>query len=342
MNKNNNNSIAALRVLAIISVVWLHVTAYLVFAQRPAAVSGWWMTVLANAVSRWGVPIFVMTSGALLMPLVSDHSIFGFYKKRLGRHILPVAFWTLLFIGVEWAKADSIDWAQALRAVCLGRQYYHLWFIYMIIGLYLLAPILGRIVKNLDRVQYVIAVAGLFMAAFCVDTLARWYSWEISSIVEAPMYASYFLAGHYCTRYESSGRSSTMFSAAVVSALVFAMTTGFLEQRFGVRAWVAVNSYFNPFVIVMSLAVFCMMYRGTGREQSTAASPAGNIATYSSLVYGIYLMHPLWLGMFHHIGISGGTHHPVIGIPLLTTAMVLLSAASVHMMRKVPGLRAVV
>ena len=61
-----------LRVIAILGVIWLHVSGEVVTASPNPGDEEWWVGNVADAFSRWCVPLFVMASGALLLPQRAD------------------------------------------------------------------------------------------------------------------------------------------------------------------------------------------------------------------------------------------------------------------------------
>ncbi|KUG13111.1 MULTISPECIES: acyltransferase [Elizabethkingia] len=105
------------------------------------------------------VPLFAMMSGILLFPVTTDLSTF--YKKRIGRIVIPLIFWSvvlplLFFLYLNYIKASSsavIDlsnftWQATLKKI--GTSIFNfnydttpLWYLYMLIGVYLFIPIIG-------------------------------------------------------------------------------------------------------------------------------------------------------------------------------------------------------
>ncbi|MCL1676431.1 acyltransferase [Elizabethkingia meningoseptica] len=105
------------------------------------------------------VPLFAMMSGILLFPVTSD--LATFYKKRIGRIIIPLIFWSvalpvLFFLYLNYVKASSsvvIDLSNFTGQMTLkkiGTAVFNfnydttpLWYLYMLIGVYLFIPIIG-------------------------------------------------------------------------------------------------------------------------------------------------------------------------------------------------------
>jgi len=89
---------------------------------------------LVESVCRVCVPLFVMASGYLLFPLKRPTG--EFFRRRLGRIVVPFLVWSCAYIGCfgdSWGKA-CFNFPDAGG---------HLWFVPMLLGLYLLMPLLS-------------------------------------------------------------------------------------------------------------------------------------------------------------------------------------------------------
>ena len=89
---------------------------------------------LVESVCRVCVPLFVMASSYLLFPL--KKSTGEFFRRRLSRIVIPFVVWACAYIwwfGDSWGKA-CFNFPDAGG---------HLWFVPMLLGLYLLMPLLS-------------------------------------------------------------------------------------------------------------------------------------------------------------------------------------------------------
>ena len=111
----------------------------------------WWTVNVYGAIGHLGVPLFVLLSGALLLDSSkADEPLGVFFKKRFRRIGLPVIFWSIAYFAWDFyvhGKPLSVD--NIVQGVFSG-AYVHLWFLYLLIGLYLITPVLRVLVKHLD------------------------------------------------------------------------------------------------------------------------------------------------------------------------------------------------
>src|ERR1700743_628572 len=123
-----------LRIIALYAVIMLHTSAVLL-AQYGKVPFGDWLTAdIYNALTRFAVPVFVMITGALLLP--REYEIGDFLKRRLTRIIWPFLFWSLVYVGYSWYNEDITftddAWKNAtvvLHQLKYG-AFYHLWYVY--------------------------------------------------------------------------------------------------------------------------------------------------------------------------------------------------------------------
>jgi surface polysaccharide O-acyltransferase-like enzyme len=149
-----NFSVDLIRTVAILLVILVHATLF------PYSVEGlmttgaqidWWTTNVYGALANIGVPLFVMLSGVLLLnPSKADEPLGVFFKKRVARIALPLAFWTAAyFVWGYYMHGYALTTTNIIQGL-LGGSYYHLWFLYLLVGLYLATPVLRVLVKYLD------------------------------------------------------------------------------------------------------------------------------------------------------------------------------------------------
>ncbi len=160
MEKNRFLYMDVLRVFAFLCVTALHaVTPYISAASLVGSVS-WIFCVCVNAVARAGVPLFLMLTGALL--LGRDEGVGAFYRRRLPRILLPIAVWDILYyLGDAALSGGAPSLSAFLGTVLNNGTYYHLWYLYELLGIYLILPFLSRACRssNLKEVAVLLVIA---------------------------------------------------------------------------------------------------------------------------------------------------------------------------------------
>ncbi|HDQ06826.1 MAG TPA: hypothetical protein ENN36_08940, partial [Candidatus Bathyarchaeota archaeon] len=142
----------------IILVVLLHASnEYYTAIQQTALESPvyWWTSTIYKSFALPCVPLFVILSGALLLqPSKTNEPIRVFLKKRFNRIGLAFLFWSAVYL--VWAflvTQTPVTFNNVIEGALyslFSGSYYHFWFLYLIAGLYLLTPILRKIVSVKD------------------------------------------------------------------------------------------------------------------------------------------------------------------------------------------------
>ena len=157
-----------LRTIGCLSVVLLHVSSN--FTLEPYGSMNYLLGVILDGASQFAVPLFVMISGALY--LNEDYS---FSTEKMTKHIKKMVLfflgWSLLFTLIFRVLKNILArtaFSASSIIIDLLEGPYHLWFIPMIIGLYLITPILRLWVKkeNKRHVEYFLLIGFVFSIVF--------------------------------------------------------------------------------------------------------------------------------------------------------------------------------
>ncbi|NHC60172.1 acyltransferase [Paenalcaligenes suwonensis] len=317
------------RWMAALAVVLLHSAAVPLTSTAAYGTQDWYWANLYDAATRWCVPIFVMVSGVLLLDPAKHEGFASFYKKR-GRRILPaIGFWSVfyLFWGAWMYHQQGVPMdAQAwLRKATSGEPYYHLWYLYMLVGLYLFAPYLRLLYQHCSARQsrYVV----LFMLVLAMlQSLYREVqgnSYGFFLLWFLP-YISYFLAG----RMMFEGRIRIPYPGWVLSLSIAATVVGTTllssHQHFSTYFY----DTFSITVPLMSLAVFQLIL------QSPTLPTLPMLAPFT---FGIYLVHPIFLDLAQQTGLYQAQTGIVWQTPLMALAVFMLSWLFAGLLRTLPG-----
>lgn len=327
-----------IRVSACLAVILLHLSATIVMDQEFVGSVGWYASVILDAGTRWCVVVFVMLSGALLLSPEKHASPREFWARRLSRLLPALIAWSTIYLA--WR---AYFWKQPLTLgliahdLLVGRPYIHLYFLFLITGLYLVTPLLAAIVKSLNSAQLrqaILIIAILAMAANLFDFLAS------SAFTMFVPYLAYYLAGWYCThvlddhpRPYGNVIGGTIVIMTLLSILL--VSANGLGNRWSFYFF----EDFSPTGIVLAIAVFLFILHGpiSPRVEAVAQKLAPS-------TLGVYLAHPLVVEILRH-----GYHtkfpimfQPHYYIPLTFLATCILTFGLVALMQRVPGLQRIV
>lgn len=144
-----------LRTIAIFFVILIHCTAP-EFTSLPINSRSWLASNVFESISRFAVPIFVMISGAL--NLSKDRDIKTFFKKNVLKIAIILFSWNLIYSVIGLAQGSSLS----TFVYSLIAGHYHLWFLYMLLGLYILTPFLKTMLSDQKRIKLFLIISFLF------------------------------------------------------------------------------------------------------------------------------------------------------------------------------------
>lgn len=324
-----------LRILAVYMMILVHVAAGN-WSGLSVYSNQWQAHNFYDGLARWCVPVFVMLSGMFLLNPEKELSVHKLYRKHCLRIVTAFFFWSLVYsiIGFWMAKRVGEDF-HFFEQLVAGR--YHLWFLYMILGLYLIVPILRVFLSKACKkdIEYFLLLAFVFSSVLW--TLVKIPQLQLLKTIYDKMYlqfvvgyTGYFVAGFYFRKYppHESLRSLMVFAGAL-GGLVTILGTGYLSMSVGYGVNL-LYSYFSPNVVLTSVGIF-VLAQGISCRQGP-----GRLAQD---VFGIYLIHDLWNIFFREIGFSTQLFQPWISIPVISLCILICSAASIRLLRCIPLFR---
>ena len=201
--------------------------------------------------------------------------------------------------------------------------FYHMWYLYMLIGLYLVTPVINHSISNLSRknvwiVAIVLLAIGIINNAFDLVT-----GNEPFFILWFVNYLGYFMLGYLLKGYRSRFSVFLLLFIYLLSVAAISVLSFFTAKYWGNLYF---YEYLSPFVIVVSLSIYIVFQQINVK--------ANVLSRISHLTLGVYLIHAGILRSFNlgleilHIKVFD---NPIIGIPAKFLLALLLSVAIAHL-----------
>lgn len=336
----NLDWINSLRVLAMFMVVIIHTSSPLIMGYGRVPLSDWFWGDFYNGLARFGVPVFVMITGALLLP--REYELGDFLKRRLGRILTPFIFWSLVYVAYAWYNEDinfTPDlWADTkivLHQLKFG-AYYHLWYVYMLIGLYFIIPVLSKFVRNASEKEIVY----FLIVWLAVMFLAQPYLARFNPSVDMHYfvgYIGYLVLGHYLAVKQFSPKLTPAW-IWVIFILTLALIVG------GTYWWCLQNKGLtlfyeplSPTVVLLSSSVFLLARFTVVKWPVWLKKTRDIICAYT---FGIYLAHALILDILgdpdYKMNINWQLCNPSVSIPVTAIVCFTLTLLLVYLISKIP------
>jgi surface polysaccharide O-acyltransferase-like enzyme len=343
--KNHLAWIDLLRVIAIFQVILIHVS-FPVIGKEELSQSYKLAANFYDAFSRASVPLFFMVSGYLL--LGRNEPVTNFLYRRFLKVGIPAVAWTAVYL--IWHQEAYRDGSMNIlriglsmvKAVFGGHFEIHLWFVYVLMGLYLIMPILRVLVSSSPFIlNYFLALWLLANPFFSLLSRISGETVDASLrlfLVEG--YAGFLILGYVLGQWTlpARGRWVALITFLVAAFAVYAGTNALSAQA----------GYFDDFLydylgfpVILMSASFFLWFKSLDKVLSERRMSF--IKQLSDASFGIYLMHILvqeglrkgWFGF----SLYSWMGPPIYMIPLTGLAVFMISFGIVFVMKRIPVLK---
>lgn len=338
-----------LRILSICGVVAIHVFGLRVGAD-PKAGKAWWAATVVDIGFIWVVPVFVMISGALVLgsrQLTETPAVF--YRRRAVRLVPALVAWNLVYlVGVRiWMRHEHLSTARVLQLLYDGSVFTQLYFLWLILGLYAVAPVLGAFLRagragrpGGTAAAVLAATVLAFMATNIMAHFGVHRPTTLNVFTHWMPYVGYFLAGYALRNVRLKG------PALAVVTILTALLASFSIWHYGHRGRLAVldilvtEHYLGVAVALTSLGVFAVGVSLPAGMQ-LPDRPARFLVAVSNAAFGVFLVH---LVIFEAIRLNWdvvGVEHSVPGLAIAYLATLVasfgisLAAARIPLVRQI-------
>ena len=316
-----------LRLIAILMVIAAHsVDIYNATPQEDSSNSFWGGFI--GSMMRPCVPLFVMMTGMLLLPIRQNAG--DFYKKRITRVLFPMIIWSAIYYLTPWLTgvlgadksivsiffpfevSPSQEFGDAIGNIAMipftfNGYTTHMWYIYTLIGLYLIMPYLSAWVEKNDKTLTRTFVA-LWGCSLMLPYLNQVISTDIFGVCAWNGFGTfYYFAGFvgYLLLGHLMGDGNRLRSAKAIAVGTMLYVSGFIITYSGYSTMAEQYSYeeapqllemfwqyCSPNVVLMTIGVFLIVQRA----QIKSAVTQKLLSNITRCGFGIYMMHYIFIG----------------------------------------------
>lgn len=346
MSGGRKISFDILRIIAAFSVVMLHVCGNVIYSSAITDAEFKAANFL-DSVNRFGVPIFVMISGAIFLNKERTPDVKRLWKHNIARIIVAYIFWSYLYYDLNnLITRNPVIKTRGIRNVIDGMLHAdsYLWFILMLATIYALIPVLRKWTDTADKknIEYFLILFVIF--GIMQETIVTAVDSSLLSDISGKFYLGgtiryfgYFVLGHYIAEYGLPYKIKRIvyWSLPVDIAANYFISALLTAKKGEYHPGVYDSFGLFTFLEVVALFVFVSDFC----EKKRLSEGAGKfIVALSADTFGIYLLHELLLNEFG-FGLpfwEAGSRIPWI-IPMAIGTFVV-SAAIIALIRRIPVL----
>ncbi|MBQ8545156.1 MAG: acyltransferase [Alistipes sp.] len=331
MTTNSNTQrlywVDLLRLVAMLMVIAAHCVDIYNATPQDDPMNSFWGAFIGSLM-RPSVPLFAMMTGLLLLPI--RESAAEFYKRRIPRVLIPMVLWSAVYYLIPWligvAGLDksvittlfpfefspSQDAGDAMRNIAripftFNGYTTHMWYLYMLIGLYLLMPFFSAWVEKRDSTMtntylllWLCSLTLPYLKQLIAPNLFGECAWnEFGTFYYFAGFAGYLLLGHILARRHH------MPLRRIIAMGVMLYISGYIITYTGYASMAVQYSYeeapellelfwqfCSPNVVLMALGIFLVVQR----INITSPRLQSLLAATTRCSFGTYLMHYIFIG----------------------------------------------
>ncbi len=364
-----------LRVLATCAVVLMHVLTGATDVTDASIVPEYRSLLLSVMdLVTWCVPIFLMISGYLFLNPERTLTYPVMIKKYCRRIALAILLFGVPYAASELVVAEKsfrvMMIPEALKMTLTGHTWSHMWYLYLILFLYLITPLLKKVLQILPVWSVVAVMAVIFLGSSVAPFLNKVL--DINSIPVLPdggVYFLYYLCGYLFAVREvcvdkaessaTSGKRESMEAGDhtepdrgrrignvwLIAAAV--LTMGMILSR--TLAGFSIQMAYNyPFTVLLAALLFAAGWNGSIKKHRIPWQKAG------ALSFAVYLVHPVYVNLLYKFvkitpftvleqcgvqSVAAGRAVLILLLAAFCLVVLTLATATAWVLRKIPVLR---
>ncbi len=286
-----------LRIAATLAVIWMHVNGTVLARPEIYNVTeeaGSWFLV-NYYLMKWAVPVFIMITGALLLDPNRQVTWKDALFKYARRPFLDILIFGSVYAFVILLSEGPFEVSYLYRSVLgafTGKTSSHLWYLFLLIGLYLVLPVVKSFIAQASRgsLLYIIIVLGI------MDLVVPFISNLTGTNIDFEVAFTYGLFYLFCGYYLLETKVSKWVWLAL--SLLLTLIIGLMAYWHPVLYYEPLD-YKSPVIAIYAITIYGFFMSTIKKADSKA------IWKLDRLCFGVYLIHPIFIqGLYRVVGIS--------------------------------------
>lgn len=338
-----------LRITATIAVIVIHVVCDTLMTQDVTSYTFSILTII-DGIARFSVPVFFMMSGALFLNN-NKTNYSKLYKKNIFKLFicLCLCFFFYMYIGTFFYtnKIPTLsNIKEIIKTFLSGKLYIHLWFLYYIIGLYILSPILKKLVNNINtkkEILYYFILMFIFIGL--LPTLNEFKIFRHLKFLNNfnlgffSGYIGYFVLGYLLDNYEFNDKEFKIIKiSGIFGLLISCLGTILLSLRY--KSFYSILFEYESFPVMLYSVFIFISFKKLFKNIKYPEKEEKRIIKLSSLTFGVYLIHLFFINIFisynHTIINELLIYQPFTTTIIFTTIVFILSTIYSIIISKIP------
>ena len=260
----------------------------------------------------------------------------------------------ILLFGVPYAASELVVAErtfrirmipEALKMTLMGHTWSHMWYLYLILFLYLITPLLKKVLRVLPVWGVVAMMAVIFLGSSVAPFLNKVL--DVNSIPVLPdggVYFLYYLCGYFfAVREVCVDKGRNVWLTVAVAVLALGMILSRTLAGFSIQM-----AYNYPFTVLLAVLLFAAGWNGSIKKHRIPWQEAG------ALSFAVYLVHPVYVNLLYKFvkitpftvleqcgvqSVAAGQAVLILLLAAFCLVVLALATATAWVLRKIPVLR---
>ena len=331
-----------LRVFSIFCMILLHVSAEN-YTSIDVTSFHWQVLNIYGSAVRFCVPVFVMISGVVFLNPSKNIAVKTLFSKRILRLVTAFIFWSVVYavFSAVFIKSSTDGTIKHFIGRVLG-GHYHQWFIFMIVGLYLIIPLIRNITADKKQAEYFLILSFIFALVLpaiqlipmkeLTDVIAIFKRANFNFVIGFPVY---FVGGHYFATYTVSKRTKRIIYLLGILSLLFTIIATSVLSVYKSKAISALYDYLLPTTAFVALSVF-LFFKNAVSKLKLSGKHMEMLLLFSKCSFGMYLVHVLFLESLKKFDFLTIIPNAIIAVPVVSIFIFFCSFGVTYCISKIP------
>lgn len=329
MKKTREYAFDILRVISMIMVIIIHIANVYCRSFGMISTKSYLISLIFNTICRVSVPIFFMISGSLLLDRSFNKEK---YLKRVLKYVILIVVWDIIYLVWEYFYLGITY--DKLYMLVIDPYRAHLWFLYTILVLYAIQPLLKLIMDKSNNVVKII-----LLTVWIILSLASMINPYVAKFFTIFSYIGYFIIGKYLYDFiKKYDLRKYNISLVLIMIICFSISI-WMNYSLSIKLNQFYNLFFayrTPFIMISSFALYVLIISNYRKDSLNKF-----ITGLSDLSLGVYLIHGIFLDVTVKVFIYSSINS-LIGIPIFTVIIFVLSIISTFIIKKIKYLNYII
>ncbi len=324
-----------MRIIAILAVIVIHITAEVWYTN---SVNNKWLIInfFNCLVHSWAVPLFLAISGALL--LKKEISIKKIFTKYIPRILICLVAWHYIYY---FLSVNSITWKHFFTAsynLLIGKTFSHLWYLYLLLGIYIFVPILSKLVKSLNKKELLYLIIIFFIVSIFIPNTKQLTGLDLKPFIDPykifvlSEYILFILLGYYLDNYPIKSKKAIYIFSTI--SIILLLLNSWYSNYMSIAKQTPINYLKTNTIISVLMTISIFSVSKLLFEKSKKGETI--ITKIGSLTFGTYLVHFLVIKKLTALHLTVNFINPIFGVFIILIIVGISSYIISFIISKIP------